>query len=193
MKTVTIQVIALAACMAFVPLPAQRTHVADTSRMIGAADAAVADGFRMFMPNVKEQRVFHFTNRRNALLEAFRFDPARPTSLIYRRGAGGKLELIRGMYTAPRLMRPARLDDRVPLSIAQWHKHVNWCVPPKAENQRWLERRDGLPLFGPESLISTRRECESIGGVFHPNLFGWMIHANVFLGNELSSIWEHGH
>jgi hypothetical protein len=221
---------------------AQRKHTSDTTRILGAADAAmsgpmstnakrhmrmtptrqatredsalalavaaelrdalarytdttaaVADGFEMFMPNVKEQRVYHFTNRRNALLEAFRFDPARPTSLIYRRAASGTLELIGGMYTAPRLMRTARLDGRVPLSIASWHQHVNWCVPEKSQNERWLERRNGAPLFGPESPIATRAECEAVGGVFHPNVFGWMIHANVFLGSDLQTVFGHEH
>jgi len=155
--------------------------------------AAVADGYEMFMPNVKEQRVYHFTNRRNALLEAFRFNPARPTSLIYRKTASGKLELVGGMYTAPRLMRTARLNGRVPLSIAGWHQHVNWCVPEQSQNERWLERRGAAPLFGPESPIATRAECEAVGGVFHANVFGWMIHANVFLGSDLAAVFGQEH
>src|SRR5438105_8787188 len=48
-------------------LRAALAKYADTS-------AAVADGYRMFMPNVKQQRVYHFTNYKNAFLEAFRFD-----------------------------------------------------------------------------------------------------------------------
>ena len=40
------------------------------------ADTAVAtaDGYKMFAPQLKEQRVFHFTNYKHAFLEAFRFD-----------------------------------------------------------------------------------------------------------------------
>ncbi len=154
---------------------------------------AVADGYKMFMPNVKTQRVFHFTNYRNAFLEAFRFDPERPTSLLYQRSDGGRLELIGAMYTAPKRMRTGKLDDRVLLSIARWHKHVDWCLPEKGKSERWLERRNGLPLFGPESPIATRAECEEVGGQFHPNLFGWMIHANVFLGEDLATIYGHDH
>jgi hypothetical protein len=162
------------------------TKYADTS-------AAAADGYRMFMPNVKKQRVFHFTNYRNAMMEAMRFDPEKPTSLLYQHGADGKLKLIGAMYTAPRRMRASRLDDRVPLSIARWHKHVNWCLPKRGEAERWLERTDSLPVFGPESPIATRRECDDVGGQFYPNLFGWMIHANVFLGDDLATIYGHDH
>lgn len=155
--------------------------------------AAVADGYKMFMPNVKQQRVYHFTNYRHAFLEALRFDAERPTSILYRRAADGRLELIGAMYTAPKRMRVARLDGRVPLSIARWHKHVNWCLPPRGESNRWLERRDGMPLFGPESPMATRAECEEVSGVFHRSLFGWMIHANVFLGDDLETVFGHGY
>jgi hypothetical protein len=155
--------------------------------------AAVADGYRMFMPNVRTQRVFHFTNYKNAFLEALRFDPAKPTSLLYQREPDGQLKLIGAMYSAPRRMRASKLDDRVPLSIARWHKHVNWCLPKKDDAERWLERRDGLPLFGPESPIATRSACEKVGGRFYPNLFGWMIHANVFLGEDLATVFGDHH
>ncbi len=155
--------------------------------------AAVADGYQMFMPNVKTQHVFHFTNYKKAFLEAFRFDATQPTSLLYQRGDDGQLKLIGAMYTAPKSMRPGKLDDRIPLSIARWHKHVNWCLPKRGEANRWLERADGMPVFGPESPIASRRECEDVGGTFHKNLFGWMIHANVFLGEELATVFGHDH
>ena len=155
--------------------------------------AAVADGYKMFMPNVKEQRVYHFTNYKNAFLEAFRFDPEKPTSILYARAPDGSLKLIGAMYTAPKRVRAARLDGRVPLSIARWHKHVNWCLPPRSASERWLERKNGLPLFGPESPIATRSACEDVGGTFYPNLFGWMIHANVFEGEDLATIFGHEH
>lgn len=167
-------------------LRAALAKYADTS-------AAVADGYKMFMPNVKEQRVYHFTNYKNAFLEAFRFDPERPTSILYTRAPDRSLKLLGAMYAAPKRMRIARLDGRVPLSIARWHKHVNWCLPPRSEKDRWLERRNGIPLFGPESPIATRPECEDVGGTFYPNIFGWMIHANVFAGDDLTSIFAHEH
>lgn len=155
--------------------------------------AAVAEGYRMFAPQLKRQRVFHFTKFKHAFLEAFRFDSEKPTSLLYRRGANGQLELIGAMYTAPKRMTADKLDERVPLSIARWHKHVNWCVPPVRRSERWLEKRNGLPLFGPESPIATRAECRAVGGRFLPSPLGWMIHANVFLGEDLATVFGHDH
>ena len=160
-------------------------------------DVAVAerDGFQMFLPNVKNQRVYHFTNYRNAFREAFRFDPDEPTSLLYKRGPDGQMMLIGAMYTMPKRAGLDKLDERVPLSIAQWHKHVNWCLPKRGDAARWTERKDGRPVFGPESPIATQAACDAVGGEFHPSLFGWMIHANVFGGEDLGHIFgdEHNH
>lgn len=162
-------------------------------------DVSVAehDGFQMFLPNVKNQRVFHFTNRRNAFKEAFRFNPEEPTSLLYRREAQGTMVLIGAMYTMPKRASLEQLDARIPLSIAHWHRHVNWCLPKSGDNARWMERRDGRPVFGPMSVIATREACDAVGGEFHESLFGWMIHANVFSGENLGAIFgdehmEHG-
>jgi len=155
--------------------------------------AAVADGYKMFLPGVKAQRVFHFTNYGHAITTAFRFDASKPTSVLYTRGSDGKLRLIGAMYTMPKSASPDRLNERVPLSIARWHKHVNWCVPKKGESARWFEQRDGKPLFGPESPIATKSECDAAHGDFHPSFFGWMIHANVYEGTDLGSIFADDH
>ena len=243
MKAASISFLLLCATIA-TPLEAQHAHsrAADSSHMIGAADAAMsgpmsaaamkhlelsppraathadtvrawevvrqlrtvltkyadtaaatADGYKMFAPQLKGQHVYHFTNYKNAFLEVFRYDPEKPTSILYVRGPDGSLKLIGAMYTAPKRMRAGRLDGRVPLSIAGWHKHVKWCLPPRSEKDRWLERRDGMAVFGPESPIATKAECEDAGGNFYPSLFGWMIHANVFAGDDLGAIFSHEH
>ena len=150
--------------------------------------AAVADGYRMFLPQVKQQRIYHFTSWRHAVAESFRFDPARPTSILYERRPDG-LHLVGAMYTMPRRTSVDRLDERIPLSIARWHQHVDWCLPPRGATSRWSERRDGKPLFGPESPIATKSACDAVGGQFHDVLFGWMIHANVFAGDDLATIF----
>ena len=155
--------------------------------------AAVADGYRMFLPEVKEQKVYHFTNGWRAVQEAFRFEPTRPTSLLYKKGADGKFELVGAMYTAPKRFGFDKLDARVPLSVARWHKHVSWCVPKRNERQRWLERQNGEPVFGPQSPIASKEACDLVGGVFHETIFGWMLHANVFAGNDPASIWGDDH
>lgn len=153
---------------------------------------AVDDGFRQFAPQLRNQRVYHFTNYRYAFQNAFRFDPSKPTSLLYRKDAKGSFVLVGAMYTAPKGFSEDKLNERVPLSVAQWHKHVNWCLPPRGSNERWLEKQNGRPVFGPLG-VSTKAECESAGGKFHKEVFGWMVHANVFASDNQSVIWGDDH
>lgn len=155
--------------------------------------AAVADGYKMFLPGLKAQHVYHFTNNRHALGAVFHFDATKPTSILYSRGSDGSLHLVGAMYTMPKNAKLDRLNDRVPLSIARWHKHVNWCVPKNGGASRWLEQKNGAPVFGPESAIATKAECDAVHGDFHPNLFGWMIHANVYEGSTLGEIFADDH
>jgi hypothetical protein len=155
--------------------------------------AAVADGYHMFLPGVKTQKVYHFTNSWRALQEAVRFEPTRPTSLLYRKDSTGKLVLVGAMYTAPKRFSYEKLDARVPLSIARWHKHVNWCLPRRGETARWADQRDGEPVFGPESPVATKEACDAVGGRFVPTVFGWMLHANVFVGDDPAAIWGDEH
>ena len=54
---------------------------------------AQADGFQQFLPGVP-QPIYHFTNRRWALEEMVRFDPTKPTSLLYRKQADGSFVLV---------------------------------------------------------------------------------------------------
>ena len=153
---------------------------------------AVDDGFRQFAPQLKNQRVYHFTSAKWAVANAFRFNPARPTSLLYRKDSAGNFVLIGAMYTAPKRFSSAKLDERIPLGVAQWHKHVNWCLPPKGDDARWLEKRNGRAVFGPLG-VATRRECDAAGGRFQKEVFGWMVHANVFASNDPAVIWGDEH
>ena len=118
---------------------------------------------------------------------------AKDTFRIVTRGADGKLHLVGAMYTMPRNASLDRLDARVPLGIARWHEHVNWCVPKPGDVARWLEQKNGKPVCGPESPIATKAACDAVNGDFHPNLFGWMLHANVYEGTDLASIFADDH
>src|SRR5689334_12541180 len=60
--------------------------------------AAEADGFRQFLPGVKNQPVYHYTNRLYALEAQLRFDPDHPTSLLYQPEGGDSLVLVGAMY-----------------------------------------------------------------------------------------------
>ncbi|MEO8337301.1 MAG: hypothetical protein ABI664_20150 [bacterium] len=155
--------------------------------------AAVKDGYRMFMPQVKEQKIYHFTNNWRAVQEAFRFDPVKPTSLLYKKAPDGQFVLVGAMYTAPKRFGAEKLDARVPISVARWHKHVNWCVPRRGDTERWLERMDGQAVFGPDSPIATKAACDVVNGVFHPSIFGWMLHANVNESDDPATIWGDEH
>ena len=185
--------------------PPRKATIADSLRANAIADElrmaigkyhdvklAEADGFRMFAPQIRNQMVYHFTKNLWALENQFTFDPARPTSLLYRRDAQGNLVLIGAMYTAPKRYTLNDLDKRIPVSIAQWHKHVNWCLPPRGADDRWAEMKNGRPVFGPLG-VSTRDQCDAAGGRFVKEVFGWMVHANVFASNDPKVIWGDTH
>ena len=150
---------------------------------------AEREGYQMFAPNIKHQPVYHFTSMRAAIWEHFRFDPAKPTSLLYKRNRDGSLRLIGAMYTAPKDATPEQLNERVPLGIAPWHLHTNMCVPPMTALERWSEWDNGRPVFGPLSPIATREACDAVDGRFLPIVFNWMVHVNVYEDNP----WKHHH
>jgi len=156
-------------------------------------DSALAAGYQPFFPNVP-QPVYHFTNLGNALRERLRFDPAQPTALLYRKEPSGAYTLVGAMYDDAADTPLDELDRRVPLSIAHWHRHVNWCLPPRGAAARWHETNDGHPVFGPKSPIATAEACAAVGGRFLPHIFGWMVHINAFSGDDPTVIWgEAGH
>jgi hypothetical protein len=130
---------------------------------------ALNEGYKIFHPNLPQPE-YHFTNYTNGFLEAFTFDPARPTSLLYRRTADG-YQLVGAMYTMPKHATQEQLNERVPLSVSTWHLHTNLCVPPKGErkNADWTK-------FGLRGSIATQEACDAAGGTFHPVIFGWMVH-----------------
>jgi hypothetical protein len=138
---------------------------------------AVADGYQPFLPG-QPMPVHHYTRKLHGLQAIFAFDPLKPTSLLYRREPDGLSTLVGVMYTAPASFTEQELDERVPLSLLPWHQHVNLCVPGPLHRERWSETRDGRPVFGPKSPVATEAECEAVGGVFRPRLFGWMVHVD---------------
>lgn len=176
---------------------ARARAIADTLRRALAKyhDVSVAesDGYKLFAPRMKNPRVYHYTRKLSAVKAAFTFDPAAPTSLLYTRDASGKLNLIGGMYTAPLRSSEDDLDARVPLSITRWHEHVNICVPKRGDDERWTEKRNGKMLFGPAGAIVTKDDCAANHGRWHDHLFNWMVHANVFAGDDLATVWGDHH
>lgn len=189
--------------LALTPLrPASAADSTRAAELVGQIRAALdryrdvrvaeADGFRQFLPGVR-QPTYHFTKRRWALAEVFRFDPAKPTSLLYQQNADGSFVLTGVMYTAPARTPLDELDRRIPLSVARWHEHVNWCLPPAGQKERWRETRDGKPVFGPKSPIATAEACAAVGGRFLPRIFGWMVHVMAFESDDPKVIWGSDH
>ncbi len=152
---------------------------------------ALADGYKIFLPNVP-QKQYHFTNYRYAFRSRRYFDPSRPTSLLYEKH-GDVYKLIGVMYTAKKNASKDELNSRIPLSIAQWHAHVNLCMPPKGRRQEVIAPH---AKFGLAGSISTREECDAAGGKFYPQVFGWMVHVYPF-EQKPESIWsverQHNH
>src|SRR6266403_1427357 len=58
---------------------------------------ALNHGYKIFLPNLPQPE-YHFTNYWKGFLEAFAFDPARPTSLLYKKTSAG-YELVGAMHT----------------------------------------------------------------------------------------------
>ena len=142
---------------------------------------ALSDDFHIFAPNLPQPE-YHFTNYYNGYLESFSFDPSRPTSLLYKKTKDG-YDLIGAMYTMPKRVTEDQLNERIPLSIAQWHLHTKLCVPPKGQriSTDWNK-------FGLTGSILTKEECDAAGGTFYPVIFGWMVHVYPFEDSR-EKIW----
>jgi hypothetical protein len=163
---------------------ARAAQLVETARKVAEKYAdyqtALNDGFKIFLPNLP-QKQYHFTNYKYAMEAAFHFNPEHPTSLLYEKHDSG-YKLIGVMYTAPKRMTEDDLDQRVPLSVAQWHEHVNFCAPPAGTS---TDDKKKLMLgpqakFGLRGSIATQEDCDAAGGTFRPVVFNWMVHLYPF-------------
>jgi hypothetical protein len=153
---------------------------------------ARADGFRQYIPGGAAP-IQHYTKIRWAFRSRRELDPARPTSLLYSLDSGGNLVLVGAMFTAPPATGEDELNARLPLSLTRWHQHINWCLPPLRQRERWRETKDGKPVFGPHSPIATAEACSAVGGRFHERLLGWMAHVMAFADENPWGEHHHQH
>jgi len=144
---------------------------------------AIDDGYVPLHPE-RTPKHYHFANKQRRFLAKIRFDPAEPPALLYKK-AGDGYELEGAMYTAPRGMSEDQLNERVPLSVAQWHAHVNICFQPDGSRRRMTRKQLGL-----KGTIATESECQQAGGRFVPQAGGWMIHVYPFEDTS-AKIWTH--
>jgi hypothetical protein len=133
---------------------------------------ALADGYRIFLPNVPQPQ-YHFTNPKYTFEARQHFDPSKPPSLLYTKTADGGYKLVGVMYTDRVDANEDELNGRIPLSIARWHQHVNFCRAPIGEAGGYFGPQAKFGLFG---SITTKEACDAEGGDFHPHIFGWMVH-----------------
>jgi len=136
-------------------------------------DTALQDGYKPFHPSGKIGEEVHYTNYRYAQRERQHVDYDQPGSILYKRTADG-MKAVGVMYTAPQNATPEQLNAVAPLSIATWHRHVDFCGGPR--NLPIAEQYGASALFGPQGSIHTDAACTAAGGLWIPVVFGWMTH-----------------
>jgi hypothetical protein len=146
---------------------------------------ALADGYTIFLPNVPQSQ-YHFTKHEYGFAAAFHFDLLKPTSLLYKKTADGGYKLVGAMYTDRKKASEDELDERIPLSIARWHQHINFCEAPKGQEAAYFGPD---AKFGLRGSITTEEACNAAGGEFHPHLFGWMVHVYPY-ETDPKKIWS---
>jgi hypothetical protein len=140
---------------------------------------ALAEGYVIANPKL-EQPQYHFNNEANVRLADTQFDPTKPSSLLYRRTPTQSYKLEGVMFTARRDATEDELNQRIPLSIARWHEHINFCAAPA---EKVKEYHGDHPKFGMFGSIHTKEACQAEGGTFYPVMFSWMIHVFPYEDN----------
>ena len=140
---------------------------------------ALSDGYEIFLPDVPQSQ-YHFTKYEHGRAARLHFDPLKPTSLLYKKTADDEYTLVGAMYTDRVDATEDELNDRIPLSIARWHQHINFCKAPTGQKTAYF---GPAAKFGLRGSIATREACEAAGGEFYPHLFGWMVHVYPYEPN----------
>jgi hypothetical protein len=135
--------------------------------------SAVHDGYKPFFSSGKIGEEIHYTNYRYRRKEQQHVDYSRPGSILYKRTSEG-LRAIGVMYTAPADASPRQLDAIAPLSIATWHRHVDFCGGPK--NLSASDQFGPNARFGPQGSIHTEEACTAAQGLWIPLVLEWMTH-----------------
>jgi hypothetical protein len=134
---------------------------------------AVRDGYKPFFPSGKIGEEIHYTNYRYRRVEQQHVDYSHPGSILYKRTSDG-LKAVGVMYTAPADSTPQQLNAIAPLSLATWHRHIDFCGGPK--NLPANEQFGPNARFGPQGSIHTAEECSAEHGLWIPLVLDWMTH-----------------
>jgi hypothetical protein len=133
---------------------------------------ALADGYVIANPTVVQPQ-YHFTNDANVRLADTQFDPTKPSALLYYQTPTQHYKLEGVMFTDSTSATEDELNERIPLSIARWHEHTNFCGAPANKVSEYHGKN---PKFGMFGSIHTKEACQAEGGTFFPVIFSWMIH-----------------
>jgi hypothetical protein len=152
-------------------------RVVDAARSVVAhysdVNTALRDGYKPFHPTGKLGEEVHYANYRYNRLEQRHVNYDHPGSILYQRTPEG-MKAVGVMYTAPQDSTPEHLNAVAPLSIATWHRHVDFCGGPRSLP---LEEQSGPHAqFGPQGSIHTEKACKEAHGLWIPVVFGWMTH-----------------
>ena len=183
MKDMGPSMAAMAGHMAVTPVwPKQPGDEAKAEDVVAQAKAAMerykdyrkalADGYVIANPKL-EQPQYHFNNEENVKLAETKFDPTRPSSLLYRRTPTQRYKLEGVMFTDRVGASEDELNERIPLSVVRWHQHTNFCAAPADKVKDYHADK---PKFGMFGSIHTKEACVAEGGTFFPVMFNWMIH-----------------
>ena len=99
-------------------------------RDVAAAERA---GYERFMPWLEEQAIYHYNSLPNAIAAADSFHVTRPSSLLYRKGADGRLVLVGVMYTAPSRASFDELNARLPIPSLRFM----WVIVRAGSYRSW--------------------------------------------------------
>jgi hypothetical protein len=146
---------------------------------------ALADGYHIFLPDVPQSQ-YHFTKNEYGREAWTHFDPLKPTSLLYTKTPDGGYKLVGAMYTDRVDASEEELNERIPLSIARWHQHINFCKAPPGQKAAYFGPDAKFGLLG---SITTQQACDAAGGEFHPHFFGWMVHVYPY-ETDPKKIWS---
>jgi len=174
---------AMAGHMYMTPLrPTQPGDKEKTIAVVAAVKAAIErykdyrkallDGYAIANPKLKQPQ-YHFMSQANTREADLRFDPSKPTALLYRRTPMQEYKLEGVMFTASPDATEDELNERIPLSTARWHRHINVCWAPE---DKISDYKAAHPKFGMFGSINTKEACVAERGDFHPYMFTWMIH-----------------
>jgi hypothetical protein len=179
------------------------------------SDAAVAAGYIPYMPTVPQDVYHFANRALTADEYLGDGSIERPGALLFERKTFGGYKLVGAMYSAPANYTLDQLNEIIPLSLTHWHAHTNICLPAGVTVQDVMNgdirghfrasipnnpmglgfsagtstrMRLGYmadPRFGFGGTISTAADCEAVGGNFHPQIFGWMVHVYPFQSDDL--------